>query len=346
MDAVARVAIPLLEYAPITQNSLRAGVPNLRVGSEEGSRAYSLEIADDRDNLDTVVEAAYRQIFFHAFKTDRDVNLESQLKDGQITVRDFIRGLALSDTFKRTFYGFNSNYKVVRHLCERILGRKVNGKGEELSWSIVIATKGLEGLVDVLLDSSEYLDAFGYDTVPYQRNRLLPGRELGDTPFNITTPATTSTTGESWASPRSSSPAAPPRKFLPAPRSARVVHLRTTWPGWQKWADPVVLPPAVAPTWTTCRRFPTAASAADPGLDHVQESGASAPLFCVSNCDPRDRRSPSGQHPLTLGRFTLRKGIFQITMIPNETWSFWTCPKPFHPWHVSPFVNCVRSPAT
>ena len=164
MDVVARVAIPLLEYAPITQNSLRSGVPNIRVGSEEGSRAYSIEIADDRDNFDTVVESGYRQIFFHAFETDRDVNLESQLKDGQITVRDFIRGLVLSDTFKRTFYGFNSNYKVVRHLCERILGRKVNGKGEELSWS------------------------FGYDTVPYQRNRVLPGRELGDTPFNITTP--------------------------------------------------------------------------------------------------------------------------------------------------------------
>ena len=103
-------------------------------------------------------------------------------------MRDFIRGLTLSETFQRTFYGFNSNYKVVRHLCERILGRKVNGKGEELSWSIVIATKGLQGLVDVLLDSQEYLDAFGYDTVPFQRNRVLPGRELGDTPFNITTP--------------------------------------------------------------------------------------------------------------------------------------------------------------
>ena len=188
MDAEARVAIPLLEYAPITQNSLRTGVPNLRVGSEEGSRAYSYEIAADRDNLVTVIESAYRQIFFHAFKTDRDVNLESQLKDGQITVRDFIRGLVLSDTFKRTFYGFNSNYKVVRHLCECILGRKVNGKGEELSWSIVIASKGLEGLVDVLMDSAEYLDAFGYDTVPYQRNRVLPGRDLGETPFNITTP--------------------------------------------------------------------------------------------------------------------------------------------------------------
>ena len=188
MDDLARVAIPLLEYAPITQNSLRTGISNLRVGSEEAPRAYSMDIAMDADNLRTVIDSAYRQIFFHAFETDRDVNLESQLRDGQITVRDFIRGLVLSETFQRTFYGFNSNYKVVRHLVERLLGRKINGKGEELSWSIVIASKGLEGLVDVLMDSQEYLEAFGYDSVPQQRNRVLPGRDLGDTPFNISTP--------------------------------------------------------------------------------------------------------------------------------------------------------------
>lgn len=179
------MALPLLQYAPTTQNNRVAAI---RVASDENQRSRQMDISMDAENLTTVIESAYRQIFFHAFKSDRDRFLESQLRNGQITVRDFIRGLCLSDNFKRTFYGFNSNYKVVRHLCERILGRKVNGKGEELSWSIVIATKGLEGLVDVLLDSAEYLDSFGYDTVPYQRNRVLPGRELGDTPFNITTP--------------------------------------------------------------------------------------------------------------------------------------------------------------
>ena len=56
------MAIPLLEYAPITQNALRQGVPNLRIGSDEGSRAYSMEIAMDEDNLKTVIESAYRQI--------------------------------------------------------------------------------------------------------------------------------------------------------------------------------------------------------------------------------------------------------------------------------------------
>ena len=79
-----------------------------------------MDIAMDAENLKTVIESAYRQIYFHAFQTDRDVNLESQLRDGQITVRDFVRGLCLSDTFKRSFYGMNSNYKVVRHLVERL----------------------------------------------------------------------------------------------------------------------------------------------------------------------------------------------------------------------------------
>ena len=130
MDAVARVAIPLLEYAPITQNSSESQVFRTFVSAPTRDPGLTPWKSQTIATISTPSwRAAYRQIFFHAFKTDRDVNLESQLKDGQITVRDFIRGLVLSDTFKRTFYGFNSNYKVVRHLCERILGRKVNGKG-------------------------------------------------------------------------------------------------------------------------------------------------------------------------------------------------------------------------
>ena len=179
------MALPLLNYAQTTQNNR---VAPIRVSSDEDARAIALDIAADASNLDTVIESAYRQIFFHAFKTDREPFLESQLRDGQITVRDFIRGLCLSETFQRSFYNLNSNYKVVRHLVEKVLGRKTHGQSEEISWSIVLATKGVRGMVDALLDSEEYLDSFGYDTVPYQRNRVLPGRELGETPFNVTTP--------------------------------------------------------------------------------------------------------------------------------------------------------------
>ena len=116
-----------LPYAPITQN---ARVERIRVGSDEDLKVVALDQSMDADNLKTVIEAAYRQIFFHAFKSDRDRFLESQLRNGQITVRDFIRGLCLSDTFTRTFYGFNSNYKVVRHLVERLLGARPAARRE------------------------------------------------------------------------------------------------------------------------------------------------------------------------------------------------------------------------
>ena len=42
--------------------------------------------------------------------------------------------------------------------------------------------------VDYLFNSDEYLSNFGYDTVTYQRRRILPSREAGETPFNIKSP--------------------------------------------------------------------------------------------------------------------------------------------------------------
>jgi len=179
------VALPLLKYAPTSQNSR---VAPFRVGSDEDPKAVSMDKAMDREDQNFVIEAAYRQIFFHAFKVDRDRTLESQLRDGQINVREFIRSLCLSDTFNRSFYNLNSNYRVARHLVEKLLGRQVYGKSEEIAWSAVIMPKGIKGAVDAILDSQEYLDNFGYDTVPYHRNRVVGSREIGETPFNLTSP--------------------------------------------------------------------------------------------------------------------------------------------------------------
>ncbi len=66
---------------------------------------------------------------------------------------------------------------------QRVLGRNIYGDREKLSWSIVLATKGLAGFVDDLLESDEYLNNFGDDIVPYQRRRILPQRTLGEAPF-------------------------------------------------------------------------------------------------------------------------------------------------------------------
>ena len=71
---------------------------------------------------------------------------------------------------------------------QRVLGRDVYSDREKIAWSIVVATKGPQGFIDELVNSDEYLNQFGYDTVPYQQRRILPQRVKGEMPFNLKTP--------------------------------------------------------------------------------------------------------------------------------------------------------------
>ena len=181
------MALPLLNYPPKTQNER---VEGYTVEGDDQPRIYSAEALLEYSEMTELIDAAYRQIFFYCFSADREAFLESQLRNGQITVRDFIRGLMLSDTFLRNYYSKNSNYRFVGQCIQRALGREPYNEREKIAWSIKIATKGVEGFVDELLDSEEYMEAFGYDIVPYYRRRNLPGRELGERPFDISTPRT------------------------------------------------------------------------------------------------------------------------------------------------------------
>jgi phycobilisome rod-core linker protein len=178
------VAIPLLAYAPTCPNQR---VDALGAPDDEGI-VYSTDDLFSPTEIGNLINAAYRQIFFHAFKWDREIILESQLRNRQITVRDFIRGLLISNTFIDSFYNKNSNYRFVEHCIQKVLGRKVYSQAEKISWSAIVMTKGVQGFVEDLLNSEEYLNNFGENTVPYHRRRQLPSRATGEIPFNITSP--------------------------------------------------------------------------------------------------------------------------------------------------------------
>lgn len=178
------MSIPLLAYSP--------SCPNQRVDAlgarDDEAIVYSTDDQFSPTDMGNLINAAYRQIFFHAFKWDRETVLESQLRIRQITVRDFIRGLLLSNTFIDSFYNKNSNYRFVEHCVEKVLGRRVYSEREKIAWSAVVMTQGVKGFVDKLLDSDEYIENFGENTVPFHRRRILPSREVGEIPFNITSP--------------------------------------------------------------------------------------------------------------------------------------------------------------
>ncbi|OLP19369.1 phycobilisome rod-core linker polypeptide CpcG [Leptolyngbya sp. 'hensonii'] len=176
------MSIPLLEYEPLSRNHR---VEGFEVPGDEQPRIYTTSNLLSPVDMDVLIQAAYRQIYNEQqmLAYHRQRFLESQLRVGQITVKDFIRGLATSDSFRRLVYESNNNYRCVEICIQRILGRSVYNNQEKLAWSIVLATKGLQSFIDALLSSEEYLDNFGDNTVPYQRRRILPQRTQGELPF-------------------------------------------------------------------------------------------------------------------------------------------------------------------
>jgi phycobilisome rod-core linker protein len=176
------MSIPLLDYAPVSRNHR---VNGFEVPSEEQPRLYTTDNLLAASELDDLIKAAYRQIFNEQQMLERHRQrfLESQLKSGQITVKDFIRGLVLSDSFRRLTFESNNNYRFAEICVQRILGRNVYGDREKIAWSAVIMTKGIQGFVDDLLNGEEYQSNFGDNTVPYQRRRILPQRPQGEITF-------------------------------------------------------------------------------------------------------------------------------------------------------------------
>lgn len=175
------MSIPLLEITPTTQNQR---VPGYEVLDEDDAPMYRLADAISDTDIDAIIWAGYRQIFSEhlILESHRQLSLESLLRNRVISVREFIRGLGKSEVYRELVADTNSNYRLVDITFKRFLGRATYNKDEQISWSIVIATKGLHGFIDAIVESEEYVQNFGDDIVPYQRRRF------NERPFNLVNP--------------------------------------------------------------------------------------------------------------------------------------------------------------
>jgi phycobilisome rod-core linker protein len=167
------MTLPLLAYKPSSQNQ-RVRSFGISDQNEDTPYLYRIENANSPQEIDALIREAYRQVFNEQLllRFNRQITLETQLKNGSITVRDFIRGLAKSERFYTLVVGVNDNYRLVEVCLKRLLGREPYNQAEKIAWSIKIGTLGFHGFVDALVDSDEYNQNFGDSTVPYQRKRM------------------------------------------------------------------------------------------------------------------------------------------------------------------------------
>jgi len=126
----------------------------------------------DQDQLLTAINAAYRQIYgnAHVMENERSPELEAQLCDGSLTVRDFARALAKTTFYKARFFESVAPQRGIELNIQHLLGRPPINQAEMSAHISLLASSGHDAVIDFIIDSQEYSKAFGGDTVPYKRS--------------------------------------------------------------------------------------------------------------------------------------------------------------------------------
>ncbi|WP_320675153.1 phycobilisome rod-core linker polypeptide [Prochlorococcus sp. MIT 1341] len=117
------------------------------------------------------VKASYRQIYgnFQIMDSERSIDLERRLRNGDITIQEFIRGLAKSPFYRSNYFEVVSQQRFIELSFKHILGRPPENQEEIISKIESLKENGFESHIDTLVDSTEYQEAFGSDTVPFPR---------------------------------------------------------------------------------------------------------------------------------------------------------------------------------
>lgn len=123
------------------------------------------------DDVRAIVRAVYKQVLGnpHVMESERLVTAESQLADGSISVREFVRAVAKSDFYRSRYFESCAPYRFVELNFKHLLGRAPQSQAEISAHIVRCVTEGYEAEIDSYLDSEEYQSVFGENIVPYNR---------------------------------------------------------------------------------------------------------------------------------------------------------------------------------
>jgi phycocyanin-associated rod linker protein len=125
----------------------------------------------------TVIRAIYRQVLGNEYlmANERLTRLESLLSNGQLNVREFVRGLAKSELYKNKFLYPVFQTKAIELNFKHLLGRAPCDETELIEHLNRYQNHGYDADIDSYLDSGEYDQNFGDLIVPYYRGFSMQG---------------------------------------------------------------------------------------------------------------------------------------------------------------------------
>ncbi len=124
-----------------------------------------------QEEAEVVIQAVYRQVLGNAYvmESERLSVSESQFKRGELSVREFVRQVAKSELYRSRFFDSCARYRYIELAYRHLLGRTPYDLEEMRGHSTTLDNQGFEADVDSFVDSAEYQDTFGEDTVPFLR---------------------------------------------------------------------------------------------------------------------------------------------------------------------------------
>ncbi|NEO58479.1 MAG: photosystem I reaction center subunit XII [Okeania sp. SIO3B5] len=121
------------------------------------------------EDVQMVIRAVYKQVLGNQYimESDRLSSAESQLRNGEISVRGFVRKVAQSSLYQSLFFNSNNQYRFIELNYKHLLGRAPQDQTEISQHVQIYNEQGYEAEIDSYIDSKEYSENFGEWIVPY-----------------------------------------------------------------------------------------------------------------------------------------------------------------------------------
>jgi phycocyanin-associated rod linker protein len=144
-----------------------------RLGTSAFSDASRVELRPNytRADIENVIRAVYRQLLGNDYimASERLTSAESLLRDGNLTVREFVRSIAKSELYKSKFFYNNFQTRFIELNYKHLLGRAPYDESEVIYHLDLYHSQGYDAEIDSYIDSVEYQASFGDNVVPYYR---------------------------------------------------------------------------------------------------------------------------------------------------------------------------------
>jgi phycocyanin-associated rod linker protein len=144
-----------------------------RLGTAAFSEAPRVELRlnPTKEDVEAVIRAVYRQLLGNDYlmASERLTSAESLLRDGNLTVREFVRSVAKSELYKNKFFYNNFQTRLIELNYKHLLGRAPYDESEVVYHLDLYQNKGYDTEIDSYIDSVEYQTNFGDNIVPYYR---------------------------------------------------------------------------------------------------------------------------------------------------------------------------------